>query len=113
MVSYKEQVEELQKFLDSHFDAMIQHGNLDEIREEVMRFEDLKYKGEILLVQVRSHRYRLALAMEKELRDCVHTAQEHSTIHEKLQRFAQGLSMAQKEFEQITTSLAEKSNQPG
>lgn len=45
----------LQQLLDRYFDNIVQQGNLDEIRESLMRFQDLCYDCSRLKKRIKDH----------------------------------------------------------
>ncbi len=108
---YKDELQFLQKLLDRYFEDMVQHQNLDEIREEVMRFQDLKYTCNKLLANTREHRYQLALAIDQ--KDIEHSMaqQTHLGLQEKLQGFTLDITATKKEIQSITEELLESSKQ--
>ncbi|WP_422079522.1 hypothetical protein [Ulvibacterium sp.] len=108
---YKDELQFLQKLLDRFFEDMVQYQNLDEIREEVMRFQDLKYNCSKLLANTREHRYQLALAMDKEDYEQGMTQQIHLRLQKSFQDFTLVFTATKKEIQDITKELMESLKQ--
>ncbi len=104
---YKDELLFLQRLLDRYFEDLIQYQNLDEIREEVMRFQDLKYTCNKLLANTREHRYQLALAIDEKDTEHGFTRRTHLGLQEKLQDFTLGFKTTKKEIQSITQELME------
>ena len=49
----------LQQLLDRYFDEIVQNENLDEIRESLMRFQDLCYNCSRLKKRIKDHQRQL------------------------------------------------------
>lgn len=108
---YKDELQFLQKLLDRYFEDMVQYQNLDEIREEVMRFQDLKYTCAELLANTREHRYQLALVIDKEDDGQGMTQKTHLRLQKNFQDFTLGFTTAKKEIQDITKELMESLKQ--
>lgn len=108
---YKDELQFLQKHLDRYFEDMVQYQNLDEIREEVMRFQDLKYTCNKLLTNTREHRYQLALAIDEKDTEHNLSQQTHLGLQEKLQDFTLGFTTTKREIRYITKELMESLKQ--
>lgn len=108
---YEDELQFLQKLLDLYFEDLVQYQNLDEIREEVMRFQDLKYTCSKLLANTREHRHQLALAINEKDTEHGFTRQTHLGLQEKLQDFTLGFNTTKKEIQYITKELVESLKQ--
>lgn len=49
----------LQRLLDRYFDEIVHNGNLDEVRESLMRFQDICYTSGHLKKRLKDHQKRL------------------------------------------------------
>lgn len=108
---YEDELQFLQKLLDRCFEDLVQYQNLDEVREEVMRFQDLKYSCSKLLANSREHRYQLALAIDEKDAEHGMTQQTHLGLQEKLQDFTLAFTTTKKEIQGITKELVESLKQ--
>lgn len=102
---YEDELRFLEKLLDRYFEEMVQYQNLDEIREEVMRFQDLKYTCTKLMANTREHRNQLALVMDKNDDGHGSIQQTHFRLGKNLQDFTMGFITTKKEIQYITREL--------
>ncbi|WP_299535898.1 hypothetical protein [Ulvibacterium sp.] len=110
---YEDELRFLEKLLDRYFEDMVQHQNLDEIREEVIRLQDLKYSCAKLLANMRKHRYQLALGIDKKDAKPNMTQQAHVRLQKSFQGFTLGFTTTKKEIQNMTKELMENSKQIG
>ncbi|MCP4977784.1 MAG: hypothetical protein GY931_16665 [Maribacter sp.] len=59
LVIYSKDLRFLQQLLNRYFDEMVKNGNLDEMRESLMRFQDLCYDCDRLKKRVKDQQSRL------------------------------------------------------
>ncbi|EAR01747.1 hypothetical protein [Maribacter sp. HTCC2170] len=66
LMFYSKDLRFLQQLLDRYFDEMVQNENLDEMRESLMRFQDLCYNCDRLKKRVKDQQKRLIDLMKGE-----------------------------------------------
>lgn len=89
----------LQQLLDRYFDEMIKIENLDEMRESLMRFQDLCYNCDRLKKRVKDQQSRILDIMKRTTKNALNVCiEEQSTIEKLVSVFMKDFKMVKKEM---------------
>tara|TARA_R110000868_G_scaffold126481_6_gene333583 strand:- start:2282 stop:2764 length:483 start_codon:yes stop_codon:yes gene_type:complete len=111
MEFYSDSLLGLKNILDRYLDEILQHENLDEIRECAMLLQDLRYTSGLLLEEIKSHLGELAEFQDKEKEATPLLAKEHLELKKKLAVFQDDFKEIKKEIFSITEHAIEISKE--
>lgn len=105
---YKDDLNFLQNLIDSYFSEMVENTSLDEIREEIMGFQDIRHRNNVLLKEVKEHLRHLALcASEQEHQNGGDPIHLHEHFQQKLAKFNYDFRELKREIFGIVDMLLE------
>lgn len=85
---YRDDLTFLQHLLDKYFAQMIKIENLDEMRETMMRLQDIKYNGKILLENSEHHLLKITKLIDNSSKTGdKEIYPEHDVLEESVQSF--------------------------
>lgn len=90
LVFYKNNIRFLQCLLDRFYTDMALQENLDEMREVMMRFQDVKYLYKTTLHRIKSHRVDLAEASQgSSPKDILTVERQHLDLQKEIKALVQ------------------------
>lgn len=108
LLFYTDELKFLQNLLDRYFTELLEHENLDEMRESMMRLQDLKYRCDTLVNRTKKYRNKLTKAEEnKELVATENRLPKHQELQDDIANFSKGLNSVKKEIFFLTELVLE------
>ena len=108
LLFYTDELKFLQNLLDRYFTEILEHENLDEMRESMMRLQDLKYRCDKLVIRTKRYRNNLTEAVDnKDLMAAENRLPKHRELHDDIANFSKGLNSFKKEIFFITELVLE------
>ncbi len=106
LVFYAGDLQFLQKLLDTHFEEMVKNGNLDEMRESLIRFQDLCYNYGRLKKRVKDQQGNLISIIEGSLKiNSDILINEQTEIENKMALLTTDFKLVEKEILSIADHL--------
>lgn len=111
LLLHTDELKFLQNLIDRYFTELLEHENLDEMRESIIRLQDMKYRCDKLVVRTEKHRGNISRALEnKGLVAAKNILPEHVKLQGDIAIFSKGLNSVKKEVFFITELVLETKN---
>lgn len=106
---YADDLKFLNHLQERYFEEMVAHENLDEIREEVIRFENLRYSCKKLIGAIKLHQRQLSSYIQAEENETKQRFEhEHQKLDVKIKTFVLTFKKTKKEIFSIADTVLER-----
>lgn len=104
---YADELQFFKKLHNLYFSEMVENENLDEIREEVIRFQEVRFAHEKLVNKTKAHLHQLVLAINANDPNSHAIQQKHKTLQQDIEVFVLNFKANKKELFSITQNVLE------